>query len=405
MSFNFFLLKKLIKSSKRNSFFSLINWITFSSIGIGVAVLILALQILNGFQKNIEKLSHSFDSDIKIVGFSNKPLIIDEKINNIILDEMKNGISEYEFLISQYAVAKSDEFTDGALVVGLPHKTTWKSISRFLIVGKMPASSNEIVLGCELANKLQLSIGNTLTIFALSNENSAFTEILPNIEQFKVSGIIKSGMYFYDSELALTSVDVAKNLFSFPENHFSGINIYLNDYSKTAKISKNLKNKLPYPFWIRNIEEIHRNIFVWLELQKVPIPIVLTAILLVSSFNIIGSLLIIILRKRNAIGILLSLGMKKSDINKVFILQGIFITFISTILGILIAITLTFLQNQFEIINLPSEIYFIEQVTIDSDFTIYLIVAFSTLLLGTLISLIPSRITKRFSPTQILKSF
>ncbi len=405
MSFNLFVLKKLIRSSKENSFFSLINWITFASIGIGVAVLILALQILNGFQKNIEKLSHSFDSDIKIVGFSNKPLIINEKINNIILDEMKNGIVEYEILISQYAVAKSDKFTDGALVIGLPQKTTWKNISRFLIMGKMPTSSNEIVLGFELADKLHISIGSSLTIFALSNENSSFTEILPNIEQFSVSGIIKSGMHFYDSELALTSVDVAKNLFSFPENHFSGINIFLSDYSKTAQISKNLKNKLPYPFWIRNIEEIHRNIFVWLELQKVPIPIVLTAILLVSSFNIIGSLLIIILRKRNAIGILLSLGMKKSDINIVFILQGIFITFFSTVLGILIAITLTFLQNQFVIINLPSEIYFIEQVTIDSDFTIYLIVTFSTLLLGTLISLIPSRITKRFSPTQILKSF
>src|SRR5690606_38892836 len=179
----------------------------------------------------------------------------------------------------------------------------------------------------------------------------------PSIIKFKITGIFESGMAEYDDLAAFVNIKSAEKLFG-ADNSVSGYDIKLKNVSQIDSITSYLNSQLRYPFYAESIYQTHRNIFTWIDLQKKPIPIILVLIIIVAVFNIVGTLLMIVLEKTNAIGILKSLGAKRNQIVKVFIYQGIFISLIGILIGNVLAFVLTFLQLEFNLIALPSSVYF-----------------------------------------------
>jgi lipoprotein-releasing system permease protein len=404
MSFSRFVSKKYSLSKKDSKFVTFISAISISGIALGVATLIIALSILNGFEKTITSKIVDFDSHIQITSYKSTLPNYHE-----MLPRLKEMVSPLEAEINPYAsklsIISSKKGKDGINLKGILDRAGTDQIKQNLIEGKFSLTdsiSPSIIIGKKLADKLLLKVGDPVTIFALSDDQMPSINNLPNIQKFVVAGIFESGMAEYDDLNAYVSLFSAQNLFEIGDN-ITGYDLRLNDVSKIDSITTYLSDNLRYPHAVRSIYQIHRNIFTWIELQKKPIPIVLGLLIIVAVFNIIGTLLMIVLEKTNAIGTLKALGARNKQIILIFVYQGIFLAIIGIILGNIIALLLMGIQLEYNIISIPSSVYFMSSVPIELSLDIFIGISLLTFILCIAAASIPSFIASKIKPVTSLR--
>ena len=402
MSFPFFVSKKFILSKKGSKFITFISSISIIGISLGVATLIIALSILIGFASTLTNKIIDFDSHITISSY--RSTVPDYKD---MLPRIKEMIAPYGTevnpFVSKLAIISSKKIKDGVNIKGITPGNKALRIRNSIVAGNFNLEdSAAIVIGRKLADKLLVGLGSTVTVFALKNDKIPEPGSLPNIEQFRVTGIFESGMAEYDDLFAYVSLNSAQHLFSLGDN-VNGYDIKLNEISKIKSLTKYLSENLHYPHKVASIYQTHRNIFTWIDLQKKPIPIVLGLIIIVAVFNIIGTLLMIVLEKTRDVGMLKSLGATKRQITSVFIYQGIFLAIIGIILGNILAILLMGIQLEFNIISLPSSVYFVSTVPIMLTWYTFTGVSILTFILCIIASVIPSYIASRIQPVNSLR--
>jgi lipoprotein-releasing system permease protein len=403
MVFPFFVSKKFTFSRKESKFISFISSISVAGIALGVATLIIALSILNGFEKTITSTIVNFDSHIKVVSY--RPVLPDYKK---IMPEIEEMTGTYLKEISPYAakiaIISSRRIKEGVNVKGiLPGHG--RSIEENITDGEFTllyGESPSVVIGRKLANKLRAGIGDRLTVFSLVNDELPSPENMPNIQRLTITGIFESGMAEYDDLNVYVHLYEAQSLFGIGDN-INGYDITLNNVAKIDSLTEVLSGSLRYPHSVRSIYQIHRNIFTWIELQKEPIPIVLALIIIVAVFNIVGTLLMVVLEKTNAIGVLKSVGATGRQVISIFLLQGIFLSLIGIAAGNLLAYSLLEIQQTYQVITIPSSVYFMTSVPIEMTWQIFTGVSVVTLLLCLLASTIPSYIASRISPVTSLR--
>ncbi len=400
-----FIAFRYIFSRKDSKFISLISVISFSGIALGVAVLIIALTILDGFEKVIEDKIVSFNSHIQISSFSKKNLDPYQDLMPGIARMTGQDIASISPFIYKAALIKHKKYSEGIMLKGIIPENDNSDINKYIVSGKYKfGNSNKpgIILGKKLAEKLFVEIGSKITLFTLRNDMAPSFDNPPAIKQFVVTGIYESGMAEYDDLNAYCEFEEAQNFFEIG-NHISGYNIKLKKLDNIFDIEEKLQNGLPYPYYVRSIYQVHQNIFTWIDLQKKPIPIILGLIVVVAVFNIVGTLLMIVLERTSDIGILRAMGSTKKQIISIFMIQGISLSLIGIILGNIIAFTLSYLQLEFDIISLPAEVYFISSVPISINVLNYLIVSGSAFVLSIFISIIPCSIAAGLSPITSIK--
>ena len=404
MSFPLFISKKFTLSRRDSRFITLISSISIIGIALGVASLIIALSILYGFEDVIEKKVVDFDSHIQITSYQsilpNYKRIL-PTIQRIVEPHSKN-IYHYA---ANLVIISNRHFQEGIFLKGILPDNAELQLTQNIVSGSSSLISTEkpaIIIGKKLADKMFIKLNNEVTLFSLRNNELPSPENMPSIQKFRVVGIFESGMAEYDDQYAYTDLKSAQTLFNIGDN-ITGYDIKLNNVSKIDSLSNVLSKNLRYPHSVRTIFQKHKNIFTWIELQKKPIPIILGLIILVAVFNIIGSLLMIVLEKTNAIGILKSLGALNSHISKVFLYQGLFLGIIGIIGGNFLAYLLLSLQLKYNIITLPSSVYFTSTVPIILSTEIFLIVSMITLCLCLAASFIPSYIASRVKPISSLR--
>ena len=402
MKFAFFIFRRFISSNRNSRFLNLISGIAVSGITLGVATLIIALSVISGFEKTLTLKLTDIDSHIKVFSFD-KDL---PQINNalLVIDSICNPFIDYSSpFLSKLALISYKNRKDGVTIKGIINQKYLDRIKQNIIEGSFDLNeNNKLILGKTLAQKLLLRVGDSVTLFALKNDKIPSPDNLPNIEKFKVTAIFESGIAEYDASIAFTDISSAQNLFSRP-NSFNGVDIKLNDISKADSLTLLIRKQLRYPYYARSVFELHKNIFTWISLQKKPIPIVLGLIIIVAVFNIVGTLLLMVIERTHEVGILKSFGTKKRQIVQIFLLQGFYLAFIGTLAGNLLAIILMEIQTKFNIIKVPTSVYFVTKVPFDFSFEIFLVVSVITLLLALLASLIPSIISSKINPVPALR--
>ena len=405
MFFPFFISKKYIYSKKNSRFISFISGFSIFGIALGVATLIIALSILKGFQETITNKLIDFDSHIEISSFSSSLPPYDN-----FMPWLKNNLSPYYKSIypfaSKLAIISSKSFKEGVSIKGIRPEDSWLGVKRDLIKGNFNLSDTlgypSIVIGKKLADKLLVKTGDIVTLFALKKDQIPSPDNLPNIQKFIISGIFESGMSIYDDLNAYVNITSAQNLFNLG-NNITGYDIKLKDVNKIDSLTNYLSNNLKFPYAARSIYDIHRNIFTWVELQKKPVPIILGLIIIVAVFNIIGTLLMIVLEKTNAIGILKALGASNKQIVSIFLLQGAYFAILGIIIGNILAFTLDYIQYNFKVISIPSSVYFMSSVPVHISLFNFIIVSALTFLLSILASIIPSMIAAKVQPVTALR--
>lgn len=402
MKFPLFISSRYILSNKDSRLLNLVSIITIIGIALGVVTLIIALSVLNGFENTLTQKITDFDSHLTIQSYKetlpNSEFYI-QKINSKLSDQV-DFISPY---VSKLAIISSKNRKEGVNVKGLLDPKAIEKIKSNLIDGRFDESNDSsIILGKTLATKLLVNVGNKVTLFALKKDRLPSPTDLPNIKRFYVSGIFESGVADYDNMIGFTSLNAAQDLFSLT-NEINGIDIKLNSVVKIDNLSDVIRRELKYPYYVRTIFETHRNIFTWIELQKKPIPIILGLIIIVAVFNIISALLMLVLEKTNAIGVLKSLGAKSGEIIKIFIYQGIYLTLIGILTGNFLAWLLMTLQLEFDIIKVPSSVYFVTHVPIEMNFGIFAMISVLTFFMSLVSAIIPSYFATKINPVTALR--
>jgi lipoprotein-releasing system permease protein len=402
MLFPLYISKRFTFSKKDSRFFSFISVISVVGIALGVATLIIALSILKGFEKTLTTKVMDFDSHIKLTSISN---ILPDY--HIALPRIKaligKDLAEINPYASNLAIISSRRGTEGMNIIGVLPENKLKGVKEHMVEGSPDINDpSSILIGKKLADKIYVKPGDKVTIFTLNNDKIPSPENLPNVKNFTITGIFESGMAEYDDAFAYINLKSAQSLLNIGDN-ITGYDIRLNNISKIDSLTLFLRAKLRYPYRTASIFELHRNIFTWIELQKKPIPIVLGLIIIVAVLNIIGTLLMMVLEKSKAIGILKSLGAGKRQITTIFLLQGMVLALAGILLGNFIGFMLMEIQLKFNIITLPSSVYFMSKVPIELALPVFAGVSLLTLLLSIIASVIPSFIASRISPISSIR--
>lgn len=403
MNISFFIAKRFLESGKKIKFFNSVSYITISGIAIGVTVVIIALTVLDGFENVVAEKIADFNSHIKVIGFGNRNLSDPEEVVRLIKTKFPHDIISIEPFASKLAIIKSKRTSDGITLTGIDSSFAQTSFQKFQIDGNISMTNqSEIIIGKYLAQKHFLKVGDKISIFCLNGNQLPTVDNPPSVEQFRVSGIFETGISEYDDGNAFIQLAKAQQVFGM-NNEVSGFNINVSDLKKVNILSDKLQDFLGYPFFVRTIYQIHQNIFTWIDLQKKPIPIVLGLIIIVAVFNIVGTMLMIVLERINNIGILRSLGMNRTTILKSFLLYSANLIGKGLFWGVVISLLLSILQKEFNVISLPEKIYFVTSVPIFIDWRNYLIVILITLLVSFISALIPAYIASKIKPLSAIR--
>jgi len=379
----------------------LISIFTILGIAFGVTVLIISLSVINGFEEVIQKKIIGFNSHLIISGFGKQNIFDNKDIETKIANIAGSDYSSIYKFISRSAILSYKNNTDGIVVNAVEPQNF--NIAEFIKIGKKNyPRKNVIIIGKKLADRYKIQIGDKIALF-FSDKNIS-TEDLVNvgIKQFTVNGIYESNFAQYDDMNCYINLEVAKEIFNMP-NEISGYNLRLNNLRNIDLINDKLQKELNYPYYARSIFQEYQNIFTWISLQKKPIPIVLGLITIVAVFNIIGTILMIILEKTNEIGILSSLGAKRSGLIKIFMSEGLILSIIGIFVGNILTAVIILLQTKLNIITLPGEIYFLSKVPLDFDFLIFMLVNIVTFGFSIITSFIPSYIASRINIVKAIR--
>jgi lipoprotein-releasing system permease protein len=370
---------------------------------LGTSALIIALSISNGFEKELKEKVIGFTSHIQVSKFDVRYFDKDdwasfEKIKTIPNVKFVSPFAGREAMIrSNYAI-------EGVYLKGILPEYDFSIIKKSIVEGKYDFDESDgtpkIIIGKKLANKIGVELGDKVVILAIDPDNPYLTS--PKVEQFKVSGIYETGMAEYDDIFVYVRLNHAQYLLDLG-NKVSGFDVMVKNVDYLDETALLIQDKLGYPYYARTMYQMYRNLFAWLELQKKPVPIVLGLIIIVAVFNIIGTLLMMVLEKTKEIGILKSMGANSKSIMKIFVFQGLFIGIAGTILGNILAYVLCSIQLKYKPLSLPEDIYLMSSVPILLQLENFILVSIVTLLLCFFATLIPSYIASRIEPVEAIR--
>ena len=397
------------KRASRNTFISFISMISMLGIALGVAALIVVLSVMNGFQKEVRDRMLSVLSHIEVIGAG--PLQVWQK-TAAEAERNKEVIGAAPYVAAQ-AMLTRDDAVRGVLLRGVdpaqePKVSDVASQFRAGSMNTLVPGGFDIALGSELANALGVRVGDKVTLVAPQGTITP-AGILPRLKQFTVSGIFSSGHYEFDSALALVNMEDAEVLFR--QNGPTGVRLKLQDMQRAPQVAQDLATTMSGDLYLRDWSKQNRNWFAAVQTEKRMMFIILTLIIAVAAFNLVSTLVMTVTDKQPDIAILRTMGAQPRSIMKIFIVQGVAIGFIGTLLGVLggtliatnIDVIVPFIERVLHVQFLPKDIYFISELPSDPRVNDIATIGIISFVLATLATIYPSWRAARVNPAEVLR--
>jgi lipoprotein-releasing system permease protein len=392
-------------TSKHNrGFVSFITLIAIIGVMLGVASLDITLAVLGGFEKTIKQNVVSFTAHMQLFAFENKMLPDPDYTIQKVLSRFPDVMAMAPYLTREGMISSRSDI-DGILIKGIDPENDISAAKYRLVEGEYNLEEDQsgvqnIIIGKRLAEKLNAQIGDRVLIYALGGASLSLGQT--RVMQFEVCGIYETGMADYDASVIYINLRNAQRICQVG-NTVSGFDILVSNMDSLSALSKRIPEYLGYPFYARTMFQQYRNLFAWVDLQKMPVLVMLTLIILVATVNIIGTLLMMILGKSREIGTLMAIGMKRRDVVKIFLKQGILIGIVGTLLGNACALALCWAELRYRFFPLPSGIYFMTHVPIDLSLFNFIMVSAAAMCMAFIASWIPSRFAARLDPVTLIR--
>ena len=397
--------------SKTKGATSFVSSLAYTCVAIGVAVLIIVSSVMNGFEKELR------DRILNVIPHASIEGILPISDWNEIytsLKEHQKVVGVAPFIQSQMLIGSLDEVYGSNLIGIDPDSEKSVSIvSSFIIKGNYESlneDSNNIILGELLARKLNLDVGNQVSLM-LPDNNASFSGYFPKIKNFKVSGIFRVGAPDIDEGVAYINISQAANLLSLKDN-IHGFRIKFDDLFEANYLSwevlMDVEDLTDQILISENWTFTYGPLFEAIMMEKTLVGLLVFLIVLVAAFNIVSMLVMMINDKKAQLAIFKTMGMSKYEIRKIFIYLGAMIASIGSLVGLILGLSLTFLLSSriFEefINSLMQGTYFISYFPVDVRFSWVFFILFSTIILTLLVCLYPARIASKVIPAEVLRN-
>lgn len=404
MNFEYFISRR-IRSKEGSSFSRPIVRVSITGIALGLAVMLVSVAILQGFQTQVRDKVSGFGGHIQISGFdsnnSYEPTPIDKRDAGI--DQLKQlpgiiGIQEFGL---KAGIVKTNDQIEGVVLKGVSDDFDWTFLKDRMIAGKIPANQ-----GSEAGNEILISEKLGLLLGFKTGDDLRMYFIIDNIargRKFIISGIYNTGLAEFDEMYIFGDIEHIRNLNGWDDNLVSGIEINISDFAQLNPMADKVYQIIGYKLNTQTIKQLYPQIFDWIEIQDLNVVIILILMALVSGITMISTLLILILEHTRDIGMLKALGATNAGIRKIFIYTSVNITFFGLLWGNAAALILIFLQKKYAFIPLPADSYFVSSVPVAIDIPTVILINFATILVCTLMMLLPSLVISYISPVKAIR--
>jgi lipoprotein-releasing system permease protein len=417
MPYELFIGLRYLKAKRKQFFISIITIISIAGVFLGVMALIIVLAVMNGFETDIkEKILGTYSHIVLLKhgegGISNYPALIEQ------VKSYKRVLSASPFIYNQVMLT-SKANVSGVVIRGIDPDSAAEvtNIGRAIMEGSLNELSKGegdgavpgIIIGKELAKHLGAFLNEPITVISPLGTLTPMG-MVPRVKQFKVVGIFNVGMYEYDSSLAFISLRDAQRFFNMGDA-VTGIEIKVDNVYKAKEVARIIQRDLGLPYWTKDWMEMNKNLFSALRMEKVIMFIILFLIVFVAAFNIVSTLIMVVMEKNKDIAILKSMGAPALSIMKIFIIQGLIIGTVGTILGaltgMLAAINMETIANYVERILgfevFPRDVYYLDRFPSELNPMDVLIIVVVALMLCFFATLYPSWKASRLDPVETLR--
>ncbi|MDR1777513.1 MAG: lipoprotein-releasing ABC transporter permease subunit [Desulfovibrio sp.] len=406
MNFELFVALRYLFSRRRQTFIYVISVMSILGVALGVGALVVVLGVYNGLTTDMR--DKILGANAHGVVLSHLPSAFE---NNGELSRRIAGVpgvtAELPFIYTEVMLSAGNG-VKGIVLRGVePDKAervlTLLSRMQYGSVRDLEREGAPgIIVGAELARRLALAPGSRVNLLSPSGQKST-TGYSPRVRPFEVVGIFKTGMFEYDSSLAFVTLSAARDILGLPPDFLSGVEITVSDVFQADKIADSLARTLGAPFYVRTWMDMNANLFAALKLEKFGMFILLAMVVLIGSFSIVTSLVMLVMEKTRDIAIMMSMGATSGKIRRIFMLQGSIIGIMGTLLGYALGFALGFLLKRYQFIKLPDNVYTTDHLPIIITAPDVALVGVSALALCFLATLYPARQAARLNPAEALR--
>jgi len=443
MSFPFFIAKRYLTSRSKRTFISIISLMSVMGVAIGVAALVIVMSVYNGVTSEMREKILGANPHVLVLasqpGAFDPPVIqpgpilpVEEKAADTAEGEEKGDaatkaeavqsvtpvlakvqsvpgvVTATPFLYAEVLLSTPYGAT-GLVVRGIdPHQAAdAMPLLRDLQSGSVSALERSsgpagMIVGHELATRFNLRVGSRVNLMSPAGQRTT-AGFVPKLKTFRVEGIFKSGMSDFDSRLAYVSLAAAQDLMGYPSGRISGIEAFVEDPYEAKEVAAAAAEELGWPFYSRNWIDMNANLFAALQLERFGMFIVLVMVILVGSFSIITSLVMLVMEKTRDIAILMSMGATAAHVRRIFMLQGAIIGAVGTSIGYVLGIILALLLKEYQFIELPPDVYMMDTLPVIIDPVDLVIIGAVSMLMCFLATLHPARKAASLVPAEALR--
>ncbi len=447
LGFETFVAKRYLRSPRKDRSISVITKIAIGGVAIGVMVLIVALSMMSGMEKDMMGALKGANSDMTVYSYSPEGFTWSSYRSLVTLIEEKIDIKAYAPFTQHQAFIRGKEKPLGTLIKGIDvareadatpihffvrtesfeikrdNTVMDKELAEFerseaqRILSQLAphfethtdtdgnqrrSKVHGIIVGSQLARNLGVGIDDMVTIVSLETRITPMGE-MPRAKRFKVVGFYETGLMGYDEIFSIIDIKIAQKMFRM-SGKINGLVISLEKAEKADAFKEKLQREIGLPYFFTSWQDQNKNMFAVFRLEMMALAIILTLIILLASFLIVSSLVMLVIEKSKDIAILKAMGAKDSSIRKIFIFQGTLIGLAGTVIGVVLGLTTCWVIGSFDIIDLPPGVYPANRIPMSVEAWSIGLIALVSLLICFSVTIIPSQKASKLDPVEGLRN-
>lgn len=414
MQYELFIGLRYLRARRRETFISLITIISILGVLIGVMTLNVVMAVMTGFEEVLRDRLLGINAHVAVVKSGDSMTEYRKLIDEVMKER---GVLAAAPSVYGQVMVSSGGRVSGVVVRGIdPDRvnrvidiqqyikegslTALKTPHRLLVEGRS-VSLPGVILGKRLAGQLRVMVGDPLQMIS-PLATPTVLGMVPKVRRFIVAGLFDSGMHEYDATLVYMNLTDAQQFFEMGDA-VSSIEIRVQDVYRAQEVAGRIQQKLGLPYWAEDWSRLWPNLFSALKLEKTVYFLVLLLMVLIGAFNIISTLIMVVMEKRKDIAILLSMGATRRSIRRIFLIKGCVIGTVGTLLGVLFGYGICLLIERYQFIELPKDVFLISTVPVRIYLSNFVLVALTSFFICLLASIYPARHAAKLDPVEIIR--
>jgi lipoprotein-releasing system permease protein len=415
MRYEMFIGLRYLRAKRKEAFISLITLISMCGVTIGVMTLNVVLSVMTGFEEDLRD---------RILGFNPHVLVLADE--GVVHDAARlvertmavpGVVAAAPFVNGQVMLSSGPHVTGAAVrgvapdaedVIDLQHHLKDGRLQDLATLHDVPQDEGGgvvelpgIIIGKDIARQIGLGIGDPVTVISPVATPTAIG-MVPRVKRFVVVGLFDSGMAEYDSSLVFMNLPDAQRFFDLSDG-VTGIEVRGTDMYQAQAIAQGVRQALGPAYRVRDWMEINHSLFSALRLEKTVYFIVLLLIVLVAAFNIVATLIMVVMEKRKDIAILKSMGATRAGVGRIFTFKGMIVGVVGTLLGNVSAFVLCWLLKQYHFIELPKDVFYVNTLPVKMYPHYFALVTLASLVICWLATVYPARQAAQLGPVDVIR--